>query len=74
MSSDLIVGFELVAPNAIAKWREVIGPTDCNKARQTAPQSIRAKFGEAGPKNAVHGSDSRKKKYFLKILLQKLLV
>jgi len=59
MSSDLIVAIELCGKDVIAGWRKFIGPTDPNKARKEAPQSIRALFGEAGPKNTVHGSDSR---------------
>lgn len=58
MSSDVCVGFELVSSNAVPKWREVIGPTNSAAARQSAPSSIRAKFGGEGPRNAVHGSDS----------------
>jgi len=34
MSSDLIVGMELVAENSIKKWRTLIGPTDPKKARE----------------------------------------
>jgi len=59
MSSDLIVGMELVAEGAIAKWRKTIGPTNCDVARAEAPNSIRALFGQEGVRNACHGSDSR---------------
>ena len=62
MSSDLIVGVELIAENAVKKWRDVMGPTDPNKARNEAPNSLRARFGEAGPKNSTHGSDSSNSK------------
>jgi nucleoside-diphosphate kinase len=58
MSSDVAVGFELVADNAVQKWRELIGPTNSLTARSSAPKSIRALFGTDGQKNAVHGSDS----------------
>jgi len=58
MTSDLIVGLELVHKDAVKSWREFIGPTNSNNARQTAPNSIRAYFGTDGSKNAVHGSDS----------------
>ncbi len=33
MSSDLIVGMELVADNAIQKWRQLLGPTDSKLAK-----------------------------------------
>lgn len=58
MTSDLIVGMELVHKDAIKSWREFIGPTNSITARQTAPNSLRAYFGTDGSKNAVHGSDS----------------
>lgn len=58
MSSDLAVGLELVADNAVEKWRELIGPTNSITARSSAPNSIRALFGTDNQKNAVHGSDS----------------
>ncbi|KAI8823656.1 nucleoside diphosphate kinase [Fimicolochytrium jonesii] len=43
---------------AITAWRELAGPTNSNKAREVAPNSIRAIYGKDGSKNAVHGSDS----------------
>ena len=58
ITSDVVVGMELVAENAIDKWRSLIGPTNTQKAKQDAPQSLRALFGTDGTKNAVHGSDS----------------
>lgn len=58
MTSDLIVGMELVHKDAISKWRECLGPTNSINAKKEAPNSIRAKFGTDGTKNACHGSDS----------------
>ena len=58
IASDVVVGMELVADNAIEKWRKVIGPTNTQKAKEEAPNSLRAIFGTDGTKNAVHGSDS----------------
>ena len=58
MSSDLVVGLELVADNCVAKWRQLLGPTSPSQAKQESPKSIRALYGEEGPKNAAHGSDS----------------
>lgn len=48
ISSGRIAAIELVGPGAIAQWRELIGPTDSNKARAEAPDSIRAHFGTDG--------------------------
>jgi nucleoside-diphosphate kinase len=56
--SDVVIGMELIANNAIQKWRDFIGPTNTEKARSEAPNSLRALFGTDGTKNAVHGSDS----------------
>ena len=58
ITSDYIVGMELVQKNALQNWRDCIGPTDSDKARKEAPNSIRALFGTDGRRNAVHGSDS----------------
>lgn len=58
ITSDVVVGMEIVADEAITKWRGLIGPTNTLKAKTDAPESIRALFGTDGTQNAVHGSDS----------------
>lgn len=58
IASDVVIGMELTANNAIQKWRNFIGPTNTEKARADAPSSLRALFGTDGTRNAVHGSDS----------------
>ena len=58
ITSDVVVGMELVKNGAIQGWRNFIGPTNTEKARAEAPRSLRALFGTDGTKNAVHGSDS----------------
>ena len=58
MSSDLVVGLELVADNCVAKWRQLLGPTSPPNAKMESPKSIRAIYGDEGVKNAAHGSDS----------------
>lgn len=58
ISSGKIVAMELVTGNAIAKWRQLIGPTNSDTARSEAPDSLRAKFGTDGTQNACHGSDA----------------
>lgn len=58
ITSDVVIGMELVANNAVTAWRQLIGPTNTVTAKSEAPQSLRARFGTDGTKNAVHGSDS----------------
>ncbi|KAJ3074881.1 Thioredoxin domain-containing protein 3 [Podochytrium sp. JEL0797] len=58
MSSAPIYALVLEKPSAIKEWRTLAGPTNSNKARESAPLSIRALFGTDGSLNAVHGSDS----------------
>ncbi|XP_065056244.1 nucleoside diphosphate kinase homolog 7-like [Rhopilema esculentum] len=58
MTSGPAVAMELMAHDAIKKWRSLLGPTNTLKAREEAPGSIRAIFGSDGTRNACHGSDS----------------
>ena len=58
VTSDVCVGMELVKDNAIKEWRGLLGPTNTQKAKEEAPQSLRAQFGTDGTKNACHGSDA----------------
>ena len=58
MSSGPVLKLELEAPDAIKRWRALIGPTNSHKAREEAPATIRALFGKDGQENAAHGSDA----------------
>lgn len=58
MTSDVCVAMELIGKNAVSSWRELMGPTNTQKAQEEAPRSLRAQFGTDGTRNAVHGSDS----------------
>ncbi|XP_069801728.1 nucleoside diphosphate kinase homolog 7 isoform X2 [Dendropsophus ebraccatus] len=58
MTSGPIVAMEVIGDDAISAWRKLLGPTNCSVARSESPQSIRARFGTDGTKNAAHGSDS----------------
>ena len=58
ITSDVVIGMELVGEGAVQKWRSLIGPTNTLTAKAEAPQSLRALHGTDGTKNAVHGSDS----------------
>lgn len=55
MSSGPIVVLALEAPDAIKRWRDVMGPTDPAKA---SPGSLRREFGTSIERNATHGSDA----------------
>src|SRR3954470_21383814 len=54
MTSGPCVLMALEGENAIARYRELMGPTDSKKA---PPGTIRHKYGTDIEKNAVHGSD-----------------
>ncbi|CAO3657203.1 unnamed protein product [Mucor hiemalis] len=43
---------------AVPQLRQLIGPTDPQKARHSSPRSIRALYGTNIQENAIHASDS----------------
>ena len=55
MTSGPVVVMAIEGENAIARYREVMGPTDSRKAPEG---TIRQKYGTDIEKNAVHGSDA----------------
>ena len=55
MSSGPIVALVLEAPDAIRKWRTLMGATDPAKAE---PGTIRKEFASSIGENATHGSDA----------------
>jgi nucleoside-diphosphate kinase len=55
MSSGPCVVLALEAPDAIRRWRDVMGATDPAKAD---PGTIRREFAESIERNATHGSDA----------------
>ena len=57
MTSGPVVILELLGRDAVARWRQMMGPTDSEIARQDAPDSMRAQYGTDKTRNAVHGSD-----------------
>jgi nucleoside-diphosphate kinase len=55
MSSGPVVVLVLEAPDAIRRWRELMGATDPAKA---AESTLRREFGRSMTENATHGSDA----------------
>ena len=55
MSSGPVVVLALEAPDAINRWRRLMGATDPAKADRG---TIRREFGTAIERNATHGSDA----------------
>ena len=55
MSSGPCVVMALEAPDAIKKWRSLMGATDPAKADA---QTLRKEFGKSIENNATHGSDA----------------
>jgi nucleoside-diphosphate kinase len=55
MTSGPVVVAALEGENAIAVWRELMGPTDSTKA---PAGTVRCDFGTDIERNAVHGSDA----------------
>jgi nucleoside-diphosphate kinase len=55
MSSGPIVALVLEAPDAVSKWRALMGATDPAKAE---PGTIRREFASSIGENATHGSDA----------------
>ena len=55
MSDGPAIVMALQAPDAIGRWRALMGPTDPAKADQG---TIRREFGSNIERNATHGSDA----------------
>ena len=55
MTSGPVVVSVLEGEGAVARWRELMGPTDSTKA---AKGTIRGDFGTDVERNAAHGSDA----------------
>ena len=55
MSSGPAVVLALETPNAIRRWRELMGATDPAQAEE---RTLRRRFGSSIEHNATHGSDA----------------
>nr|XP_039258237.1 nucleoside diphosphate kinase homolog 5-like [Styela clava] len=56
MSSAPIIVMVLSKEDAIESWKNLIGPANPFKARETHPRSLRDSYGKDQTRNAVHGS------------------
>nr|XP_006631819.1 PREDICTED: nucleoside diphosphate kinase homolog 5 [Lepisosteus oculatus]XP_015204822.1 PREDICTED: nucleoside diphosphate kinase homolog 5 [Lepisosteus oculatus]XP_015204823.1 PREDICTED: nucleoside diphosphate kinase homolog 5 [Lepisosteus oculatus] len=58
MSSGPITAMVLARDQAIAHLKQLMGPANSTKAKETHPESLRAIYGTSDLRNAVHGSES----------------
>ncbi|TKY89638.1 hypothetical protein EX895_001423 [Sporisorium graminicola] len=58
MISGPSLALALYGPNAIARWRTLLGPTKAYMSKYTHPHSLRARYGIGDTRNGFHGSDS----------------
>ncbi|GAA5924238.1 hypothetical protein JCM10213_004529 [Rhodosporidiobolus nylandii] len=57
-ASGPFVALALCAPDAIQRWRTLIGPTKVFVGQWEAPETLRARYGRSDTRNGFHGSDS----------------
>lgn len=58
MTSATAIAMILEGPEAVMRWRLIMGPSDSEKAKENAPNSVRALYGTSILENAVYGSDT----------------
>ena len=56
--SGPVQAYILAHPDAVQRWREVMGPTKTFRAQYEAPDTLRGSFGLTDTRNLCHGSDS----------------
>ncbi|XP_051878791.1 thioredoxin domain-containing protein 6 [Pristis pectinata] len=59
MTSGPVLALALVSNDAVARWKNLLGPKDVRQAKEEAPESLRAQFAvESVPINQLHGSST----------------
>ncbi|GAA6007135.1 hypothetical protein JCM11491_003018, partial [Sporobolomyces phaffii] len=53
-TSGPFVALALCGPDAIKRWRTLIGPTHVYKGQWEAPETLRAKYGLSDTRNGFH--------------------
>uniref|UniRef100_A0A674MCT2 Nucleoside diphosphate kinase B n=1 Tax=Takifugu rubripes TaxID=31033 RepID=A0A674MCT2_TAKRU len=60
MASGPVLALALARQAAVCHWRNLLGPSDVNKAKEESPECLRAQFAvENHPINQLHGSASQ---------------
>ncbi|KAK2956120.1 putative Nucleoside diphosphate kinase 7 [Blattamonas nauphoetae] len=73
LSNDIIVAIDIVGDRCLTHINNLLGPEDPEKARRTAPNSIRAKFGVDWVHNGVYASyDAEETNHMLSFLFASL--
>ncbi|XP_045909726.1 thioredoxin domain-containing protein 6 isoform X2 [Micropterus dolomieu] len=61
MTSGPVLALALARTGAVHHWKNILGPSDVNTAREESPECLRAQFAvESEPINQLHGSASNK--------------
>ena len=58
MISGPSMALALYGPDAIKRWRSMLGATKAYKSKWEDPQCLRARYGLGDTRNGFHGSDS----------------
>lgn len=59
MISGPSLALALYGPNAIKRWRAMLGPTKAYMGKWEEPASLRARYGLGDTRNGFHGSDAK---------------
>ena len=60
MCSGPMAAIEVRGTNAISRWKKLLGPIDSAVAKDTEPNSLRARYGKDDIRNAFGGSENPK--------------
>ncbi|TNY17795.1 nucleoside diphosphate kinase [Rhodotorula diobovata] len=68
-TSGPFVALALCAPDAIQRWRALIGPTHVYKAQWERGETLRARYGLSDTRNGFHGACERSEPLFFRARL-----